>query len=81
MERLVVSEISFEMEKTIYVPLARRCLCPFMATGQYSNRMTSLCQALGHFMAPLCVAAWAGGGKEVREKKNPHEGMNARSGS
>src|SRR5918994_1203694 len=76
MERLVVIEISFEMEKTIYVLLASRRLRQFIASGQHSNRMASRCQSLGHFVAPLGVAAGAGWRKEVREKKDPHEGTN-----
>src|SRR6266508_175728 len=75
MEWLVVIEISFEMEKTIYVLLARRCLRQFIATGQDANGMTPFRQAFGYLVAPLGVAAWPGRGKEVREKKDTHQGL------
>jgi hypothetical protein len=66
MERLVIGEISFEMEKTIDVLLASRCLSHFMATGQDAYGMTPLSQTFGYFVAPLSVAAGPGWRKEIR---------------
>jgi hypothetical protein len=72
MEWLVVCKISFEVEKTKYVLLARRRLLQFIAAGQNSNRMTLPSQAFSYLLTPLGVTAWTGWGKEVREKENPH---------
>ena len=72
MEGLIVSQISFEMEETIDTLLTGRYHRPFMATGKHSNRMTPFFQTFRHFVAPLGVAAWAGWGKEVREKEDSH---------
>jgi hypothetical protein len=71
-KRLVVSQISFEMEKTVYILLASWCLRQFIATGQDANRVTTPLQTFGHLVAPLSVAARAGWRKEVREKKDSH---------
>jgi hypothetical protein len=72
MERLIVSQIALQMEKTIDVLFARRDLRQLMATGQDADCMPPSFQTFGYFVAPLGVTTRAGWGKEVREKKDSH---------